>query len=53
MPIPEEDAPTPETRARLATLGVEVIVVRALANRPESGDFSSTFHENIENILRE
>ncbi len=48
-----EDAPTPETRARLATLGVEVIVFRTLANRPESGDFTSTFRENIENILRE
>ncbi len=44
---------TPETGARLATLGVEVIVLRTLANRPESGNFTSTLREDIGNLLQE
>jgi zinc transport system substrate-binding protein len=34
-----EDEPRPETRARLAALGVAVVVFPPLGNRPASGDF--------------
>ena len=43
-----EEDPLPETRDRLAALGVAVVVFRPMGNRPPQGDFASGMSANIE-----
>ncbi len=45
-----EDEPLPETRARLATMGIEIAVFQPLGNRPAKGDFGSAMDANIETL---
>ena len=43
-----EDHPIEETKIRLDELGVKVIVFNPGGNRPDSGDFISLMHSNME-----
>jgi len=43
-----EGRPHPEARDRLESLGVRSLVFRPAGNRPETGDFMSVMHENLQ-----
>lgn len=45
-----EDEPLPETRERLAELGIEAVVFAPMGNRPSQGDFLSGMADNVERL---
>ena len=45
-----EDEPLAETRDRLKSLGVEVVVFQPMGNRPQTGDFQSGMSANIDRL---
>jgi zinc transport system substrate-binding protein len=47
-----EGEPTPETRERLTALGIRVVVLPTLGNRPASGDFVSALEEAVTRLAR-
>jgi len=46
------DQPLPKVEERLASLGVDVVVFRPLANRPGEGDFGSVMDRNITDLKK-
>ena len=45
-----EDDPIQETRDRLRTLGVRVVVFRPAATRPKTGDYLTVMRRNLERL---